>query len=205
MQFNPDNKKAIIALLKEGRRTDAGIYIQRQFDVTPKQAEQLLQILESEIRQQKHAGSAYSKGCHIKILQFFMIITGLIGSIFLLATLITWYSANHYADKAVRITGKVVALQPETDGNSVAAVVEYTFNGEVKYYQSNFFSNPPAYNLQEEVTLLVNPDNPEEVVIDSFSERYSAAFFFGLFSFMPLLMTLGLYLTIRKLSRRVAL
>lgn len=208
MNINPETKQALIELLREGKRNEAKTYATRQFEVSPDQAELLIQALEREIPQtstQPAALTAQSAGCFLKILKTVRAGAAVFSVILMLVTFLSWYLNNNFAHKAIQVKGIVTELVPQDSGSSgMAPVVEYTFNGENKLYRSQVFSQPPAYQPGEEVTLLINPDNPDDVVIDNFSERYFTTFIFGLFTIFPLFAAVSLHFFIRKLSKTLA-
>ncbi|MCX7637621.1 MAG: DUF3592 domain-containing protein [Cyclobacteriaceae bacterium] len=208
MNINPDTKKAIIELLQEGRRHEAKIFVERQFGVSSEQAELLVQALENEIKQnhpQPAALQVNKVGCLIKILKILRFGAAVTTLILMLATVIAWYTANHFSGEAIRVKGRVIDMAHGSSGSSgLAPVIEYSYQGETKVYRSNVFSKPPAYRLNEEVTLLINPNDPNDVVLDSFMERYFTTFFLSFFTLFPLLLTVGLHIFIRKISKSVA-
>lgn len=208
MNVNPAIKQALIELLREGKRNEAKTIAERQFKVSTHEAELLIQALERELIQTSGQLTAFpnqSAGCFLRILQSVKTTAAVFSIILLLVTFLSWYLNNSFAHKAIQVTGRVTELVPEDSVSAgLAPVVEYTFNGEIKLYRSQIFSQPPAYQLGEEVTLLINPDNPDDVVIDSFSERYFTTFIFGLFTIFPLFVTIALHFFIRKLSKTLA-
>lgn len=208
MNVNPERKQAIIELLQKGKRNEAKIYVERQFEVSSQQAELLIQALEKELSQapgQLTALPKQSVGCFLKILQTVKTVAAVFSIILMLVTFLSWYFNNNFAHKAIRVTGTVTELVPQDSGSAgMAPVVEYTFNGEIKLYRSQVFSQPPAYKLGEEVPLLINPDNPDDVVIDNFSERYFTTFIFGLFSIFPLFAAIALHFFIRNIRKTIA-
>lgn len=208
MNINPEKKAAIVALLRGGKRDEAKIYVQRQFEVSPEQAELLVQVLEKEIgltSEQPNTYSNQSVGCFLKILKLVKTIAVVISIVLILVTFFSWYLNNHFAGRAIHVKGRVIELVPQSSGSAaMAPVVEYTFNGESKTYRSQVFNQPPVYQPGEEVTLLVNPDKPDEVIIDNFTERYFVTFIFALITIFPLFLGTVLHFFIRKISKTIA-
>lgn len=94
------------------------------------------------------------------IFAFVGTIIGVIGTL-------VWLDTNRLTRDGVRTTGTVVDLVGQ---RSLAPVVEFmTKTGEPQRYMSSTYSNPPAYDVGERVTLWYDPQNPREVVLDGFS------------------------------------
>jgi hypothetical protein len=199
-------KQELISYLRKGRKADAIAHAQQQLKISYTDAERLIQSLESELTRQDGVPSSVPavQGCAALLLKGFSIFFGFIAAMLLLAAATTWYEANHYAEKAIRITGTVVDLQPESPGSkSKAPVVEYEYNGERLRYNSTFYSSPPSYYIGEEVIMLINPENSEQVIIDSFSERYALPLIFGIVGSIFLFITIGLTTIRRKMKKSV--
>jgi len=77
------------------------------------------------------------------------------------------------------IKGKVVSMQQNSEGMS-APVIEYEWHGKKWTYQSTTYSNPPAFSVDEEVPVYVNRQDPDNITVDSFSERWLIIFILGL-------------------------
>jgi hypothetical protein len=80
---------------------------------------------------------------------------------------------NHVATgDYVKIKGEVIRNQ-FSDGMA-RPVIQYQWYGESKVYADNTYSNPPAYKRGDVVEIFVNPNNPDDVVINTFLSRYLA-------------------------------
>jgi hypothetical protein len=77
-------------------------------------------------------------------------------------------AANNY----VKVEG--VIIKNQFRGGMARPVIRFQWNDESKVYASNAYSSPPAYQRDEVVELFVNPNNPEDVVINNFLGRYLA-------------------------------
>jgi hypothetical protein len=53
-------------------------------------------------------------------------------------------------------------------------VISYNWEGRELTYAGNAYTNPPAFERGERVELYVNPNEPEDVWVNSFSERWLA-------------------------------
>ena len=73
---------------------------------------------------------------------------------------------------------KVVSMQDNGDGMS-APVIEYEWHGKKWVYASTTYTSPPAFSVNEQVPVYVNRQKPDDVVVDTFSERYFGIFVLG--------------------------
>lgn len=87
---------------------------------------------------------------------------------------------NAEYERYVKVQGDVVELDKKKKDMS-DAVGSVAYYPRIRYYdsknQEHIFaskigSNPPALRVGESVALLVNPKNPEDVVIDSFFHKW---------------------------------
>jgi hypothetical protein len=70
------------------------------------------------------------------------------------------------------VEGVVIRNQPMR--GMVRPVFRYTWQGKEELYFSTTYTNPPAFDVGEKVTLYVNPSGTNDVMVDSFSERFLA-------------------------------
>jgi hypothetical protein len=97
---------------------------------------------------------------------------GSVAVVLLLTASYLFYSNQVVASQYVKIEGVVVKNQFK---NGMARpVIRYQWHSETKLFADNAYSKPPAYQRDEVVELFVNPNNPEEVVINTFFGRYFA-------------------------------
>ncbi|HRJ28382.1 MAG TPA: DUF3592 domain-containing protein [Cyclobacteriaceae bacterium] len=213
MSINLEIKQQVIAILQRGQRAEAKELLMEKFQVGPDDAEKLIQAIELEhpeaksfppnIAEQIALVKSQGGGCIVfgmrALMVFFLIFTFAFYAIAI--GLLVYF--NSYTGDAASITGTVVAFK-ENESGSQAPVVEYTWNNEVKRYESSMYASPPDYLLGEEVRLLVNPENPDVAIIDSFSERYMLSTMFAGFGTFFLVFSLGLLVVSRKIKRSLA-
>lgn len=60
----------------------------------------------------------------------------------------------------------------DTTFRPASPVIVYQWQGNKKVFQSHIWSRPAEFDVGEKVMLFVNPDDPSEVVIDSFIGRF---------------------------------
>lgn len=75
-----------------------------------------------------------------------------------------------------RTKGNVVRLEESNSSEGgccvYSPVVEFTAGGQTYSFESGNASDPPAYDVGEEVSILYDPAKPETAQIDSFFERW---------------------------------
>ena len=73
-------------------------------------------------------------------------------------------------------TGIVTRLEeqssPENGCCTYVPVIEFEVDGRTYSFEGGTASNPPAYHLNEEVTVLYDPADPNTAQIDKFLERW---------------------------------
>lgn len=102
----------------------------------------------------------------------FLFTFGGVGALLLVIAAVLYFFDQQHVNQSMRVEGEVVRNQYK--GSMCRPVVRYTWMGEEKLYFSNTYSNPPAFEKGERVELLVNPAEPDHVMVNSFSERFLA-------------------------------
>jgi len=102
-----------------------------------------------------------------------------LGSIMLIVVVYVVYSNNQFSQKAIPVTGEVISYDShessDDDGGSTTMYTPtygYSYNGKNYTYTSSTSSSSPDYDIGEKVEVLVDPDNPEEVLVNAFWERW---------------------------------
>jgi ribosomal protein L7/L12 len=185
--LNSDVRARIEALLRDGKKIEAVKYVKEQFRLGLKEALQKVEAIHREI--DPNAKSMAGSGCAGKVL----VVLAFIFAVFALACFsiagITYYLNESIVRDSDRVTGVVVDMQHISTGS--APVIEYTIAGKVHQHKSIIFSKPPSYRLQEQVPLYASHENPEVIVLDTFSERWLGITIFGgvgiLFTFFTIM------------------
>jgi hypothetical protein len=86
------------------------------------------------------------------------------------------YTGWKLQNEGIATTGTVVRLE-ESDSSEggccvYSPVVEFSANGQIFSFESGNASDPPAYEVGEEVNVLYDPADPNTAQIDSFFERW---------------------------------
>lgn len=213
MSINQEVKQQVITLVQRGKRDQAKTLLMEKFQIAADDAEKLIQVVELEnpvaqgvppdIQEKMKLVSGQAGGCIILGLRGVMIFFLIFTFVFYAIAIGLLVYINSYTGNADNITGTVVSFR-ENDSGSQAPVVEYTWKNEVKRYESTMYSSPPDYRVGDQVPLLVNPENPDVAVIDSFTERYMLSTVFGGLGTFFLVFSLGLLVISRKIKRSLA-
>jgi hypothetical protein len=94
--------------------------------------------------------------------------------------------------------GRVVSLAEscDDDGCSYAPVVTFdTGNGATSTYYSTYYSGPPAYDVGQSVTVIFDPQNPEDSSIKGEGNVFRIIFM----SVGGIIISIGIYLFMRNL------
>lgn len=87
-----------------------------------------------------------------------------------------WYGYGSYqlVSAGGQVVGTVVEMEASySDGSTTySPVVEYVVDGEVYRFHGGSASNPPAYRVGQEVTMLYDRADPERAQINNFGELW---------------------------------
>jgi hypothetical protein len=126
-----------------------------------------------------------------------------ISAVILLA-LGVWYTYTSYVftSTGVEVPGTVVRLESSHSsegGTTYSPVFSYTFEGQQYEYESVNSSNPPANEVGDVETLLVNPNNPSKARQNSFWELWLIPCIMCPLSLMMIGLSIGLPLIVRRM------
>ena len=108
----------------------------------------------------------------MKLPRIFYIAFGGVGTLLLSIAAIIFYYNQHATNQYTHIEGVVVRNQ--FSNGTARPIITYSWEGKDLTYMSNSYTNPPAFERGEKVELFVNPNDPEDAWINSFSERWLA-------------------------------
>lgn len=197
----PDSRKVALneheqshatALLESGKKMEAVKYAKEKLRIPLREAKEIVDELERSVNPQHHsAPMAYGPG------RIFLLMFGAVGGLFLGIAGYIFYSQNQSIEKSDLISGQVIDMKVNGDGLA-APVIAYEWNGQKWLHASSTYSSPPAYEVNEEVPIYVNRHDPEDIVVDTFSDRW---FLISLFGFMGFLFT-GIPVLVARFTRR---
>jgi hypothetical protein len=106
-----------------------------------------------------------------------------------------------YVDKDSQLANSNLSTGVVVDyivGEGLAPVIAYEIEGTQYRYTSNIYSTPPPYELNETVEIYISNDDPNSVIINSFSNKWLIVTIFA--SFGLVLDLIGLLLLKLKSS-----
>ncbi|MBL6447381.1 DUF3592 domain-containing protein [Fulvivirga sp. 29W222] len=163
MEVAEVQKQYIRELLIKGRKIEAIKYLRTNFDLTLKDAKRLAELIDEDIAEGEYIrkpGPFRSGGVSALTYVF-----GLIGAIMLGIGVYLYLSHRNFVKEAEQTVAVVIH-------NPSQPVFEYKFEGQTYTYYSNIESQPPSYSVGEEVWVYVNPDDPHDVLINTFMDRW---------------------------------
>ncbi len=184
MTLTPEQKEHAIELIEMGNTLEAVRFFQQVLSIDAEQALALAEKLESEIedgpeidpqveqKPEAHRQAGVNVGKIVGNL-FMGIGLTMIG---IAAYLV--YSHQQFEKRALVVTGTVVAYHSHIsyDDNSsttmYAPEFEYLVKGKTYNYVTSSSSSFKSYALGDEVEVMVDPDNPEEVLVNTFMEKW---------------------------------
>jgi len=174
------SKSKVIALLRAGNKIGAIKYLKEHLNIRLKDAKHKAEELQKEINP-KLGAVTRSAGLAVKMV---LLIFGFVGFVFLGIAGFIFYSQTNSIGKSDLISGKVVRMEYQDGGQGSAPVIEYEWNGQKWLHVSNIYSSPPAYAVDEEIAIYVNREDPEDIVVNTFTDRYFFILIFGLLGFV---------------------
>lgn len=178
--ISTENKLKVVDYLQQGRKVEAIKFIRESQNVHLKEAADLVQSIELEFFPDRKAFGLRGLDMSDPGLVVGSVFTGL-GAIFLIVTSLIFWFDHKDTEESTMVVGTVTSLDYSSDGTA-APVIRYRFSGEKRILRGTVWSNPPGYDVGEEVELLVSNKNPQNVTINGFFERYFTVLLFGFFA-----------------------
>jgi hypothetical protein len=192
MTLTPEQKDHAMELIAMGDKLEAVRYFQQVLTIDAEQALVLAEKLEEEIDaedslalkelEQKHDTLSQS-GANVGRIVGTLFMS--IGVIMLLVVFYLIYSHQQFEKNAKVVKATITEYQSyesrDDNGNTTVMftpVFEYEFKGTKHTYVSTTSSSSRDYEIGQKVDMLVNPDDPQDVLINSFMGKW----------FLPLLL-----------------
>lgn len=105
------------------------------------------------------------------------ILSILAGAILLAIGVVLFWRDYSSVSHREKVTGTVSGFQNSVAGTTAKKevskiIITYTYKGETKTITGNTASNVQTLNEGDAVNLLIDPKNPNDIIIDIFMERY---------------------------------
>ena len=190
MTLTPEQKQHVIWLLQNGNKLEAVKYFKETLNIGLQDAHELTEKLQEEIGPSSRSfGGTVKPGS--KIGRWVGLGFMFIGIIMLAAVAYIVISNNKFEQRATPAKGKVIDFttheSSDDDGGSTtmfAPVFEYEYNGQTYQHTSSTSSSSPEYDVGEEVEVLVDPQNPYEVLVNTFWEKWFLSVVLGIMGTM---------------------
>lgn len=184
MTLTPEQKEHAIDLIETGNKLEAVRYFQKILSLDAEQALALTEKLETEIEDGPEIDPQFEQKLEARR-QTGLNIGKIVGNLFMGIGLVMLgfaaylvYAHQQFEKRALTVTGTVVAYHSHIsyDDNSsttmYAPEFEYTVKGKTYNYVTSSSSSFKTYAIGDEVDVLVDPDNPQEVLVNSFMEKW---------------------------------
>ncbi len=174
MNVSEEQKQHVRGLLVQGRKIEAIKYIKQHFGLSLKDGKRLADLIDQDIREDEYQ---YNRS---KVIRHSMkrggqlvgIIFAGVGSILLGVAIFIFFGNQRLINEGKVIDATVIS----TPSNPL---FEYEMDGEIYKYQSDVTTNPPNYEIGEVVSMYVNPNDPGDLLIDTFTDRWLAITIIG--------------------------
>lgn len=166
-------KEKVKAMLQNGQKLKAVSYLVKEFSLPLKEAKELVDSFGKEARGN---ASFFLQG---KSALFYVF--ACLGILFITIAAYIWWLDYSVTHNGTKVTGEVIELSYEYNNteNGAIPIISYQWESTLRTYQGNVYSNPPSYEVGEQVDLIISADNPNKVVLDSIVERFLLALIFG--------------------------
>lgn len=163
-------KTEVAKLLKTGRKLDAVQVVRKELRVGLREALVLVEEVAREVN--PNYVSFNATGCLQLAAKGVGIFLMVVSVFFLAAAVIIYFFQSQSISKSDRVTGRVTEMKSMDTGES-APVVEYEWEGKKRSYESTYYSSPPDYEVGQTVPLFVNREDPEDITLDTFTDRWA--------------------------------
>lgn len=183
MTLTPEQKEHAIELIEMGEKLEAVWYFQQVLNIDAEQALLLAEQLEKEVEpeidlQEFHQKAEEMKRSGAKVGRLVGLIFMSIGMVMMAVAGYFVYDHQQFEKNAVTVNGTVVDFDSyiSTDDNSsttmYSPIFEYEYEGKKYTYVSTSGSSVKEYEVGERIDILVNPENPADVLVNTFMEKW---------------------------------
>ncbi|MBL7872374.1 MAG: DUF3592 domain-containing protein [Cyclobacteriaceae bacterium] len=212
MTLSPEQKDHAVELIEMGDKLEAVRYLQETLTITADQALLLAEKLEEETesdleKEFKSMQDEIHKKPPVNVGRLVGGVFMCLGVIMLAIAAYSIASNYKFSERAITVKGKVIDYDSyesrNDDGRSTTMYTptfEYSFKGKIYTHKSTTSSSSKDYKIDEAVNVLVDPDKPTEILIDSFWERWFVSVLLG---FLGIMFTGMGYLAYRVFGKQI--
>ena len=119
-----------------------------------------------------------------------------------IAAFLTWRTSS-FIQRSQTAAGTITALVPVSQHEiTYAPVFSFkTADGQAWSVRSHTSSNPPDFAVNDSVTVLYDPSDPQHAQIDTFGQLWFVPILLGSMGTFSFIMAAGFVFTLRKLAR----
>lgn len=214
MNLTPEQKERALELVEMGQKLDAVRYLQKTLNISADEALLLTEKLEEEVEgsplldEFKSMEAEMRQNPGIDVGRVVGTIFMSLGAIMLAVVVYLGISNYQFSQRAIPVKGKVIdyeTYQSRNDNGGSTTMYtptfQYKFKGKTYTYKSTSSSSSPDYEIDETVDVLVDPDKPLEILVNTYWEKW---FLPSLLGFMGLMFSGMGYMVYRLLGNKVA-
>ncbi len=188
MTLSQEQRQHAIELIESGEKLEAVRYFQQVLAIDAEHALTLTEKLEYEIEHSQPIENDLKKQfqpTRIHVGKLVGAIFMSIGIVLVSITAYLIYSNQKFEVRAQPVKGKVIDyrshISSHDNGSTMlySPVFSYEFNGKTFTYFSTTSSSDKDYTVGEVIEILVDPDDPENVLVNSFMEKWFLSVLLG--------------------------
>lgn len=193
-ELQGESREKVRSFLEEGNKIAAIKYVKETLNLSLKSAREFVDQTEKGLDVPTLKPSVPMKAA-AGVVTF--IFAGL-GIVFVVIAAGMFFNQTKSIANSDRVTGKVIRLKTQSGGGGTAPVIEYEWNGQMWMHASTVYTSPAAYAIDEEVPLFVNREDPADITLDTFVDRWVGIMIFGFLGIMFVLIPLLVYYLITR-------
>lgn len=188
MNITDSQKNEVRSLISQGKKLKAVRYVRNEFGVSLEQALELTEKVANEMEAEGlNSNPVFQQEIKTRVRQSLKDskIPKVVGSIFvffgliMLAVVVYVYISNStFIERAVLIEGKCSGYDSyvsSSDGSTTTMytpIFDYEYEGQSYTHYSETSSSSQSYDYDEIVEIYIDPNNPNEALVNSFWERW---------------------------------
>lgn len=187
--LTPEQKQHATNLIQQGDKIQAIKYLRETLNITLEQALALAEKLEQEVEGKSvkfTLGDLPESRTKVNPPK---LVGGIFLSVGLIMLVVTGWIYNrqqNFYQRAIPVQGTVISYDQyessDDDGGSTTMytpVFEYSYNGQTYTHTGEVSSSSQDYDIGEPAEIMVDPDNPSDMMVDSFMERWFVVLLLG--------------------------
>ncbi|HET9487597.1 MAG TPA: DUF3592 domain-containing protein [Chryseosolibacter sp.] len=163
-------KTSVAQLLAKGRKLEAVKLVKKDLNLGLRES---LLMVEEVAREVNPSYVSFNLGgCFQMVAKGLGVFMMIVSVMMLVAAGLIYFFQTQSIGNSERVTGVVTEMRALETGET-APVVQYEWKGNNRSYESTYYSSPPDYYVGQSVSLYVNRDDQDDIILDTFSDRYA--------------------------------